>query len=213
MVAVEKRKTSVDDVSGSIDPVVPLLRFSEEITVSVALDKNSMNVLRGINADLTVPQATITLDVALVNNLCQIISGYSAFISPEQQPKSSAAGNKRNATTLNTAANAAGAGDVTSKSMMQRVLLSDPTLRTLFWLEAEENRKKKKGGPGAGMDALGAAGGGKQGDDIDFGRVAHLMRQVGIHILMLQVANVVCFVFENYIFLLSFFCLLACWLV
>jgi hypothetical protein len=195
----------VDDVSGSIEPVVPLLRFSEEITVSVALEKNSMNVLRGVNADLTVPQAKITLDVALVNNLCQIISGYSAFISPEQQPKSSAAGGKGNATTRNTAANAAGAGDVTSKSMMQRVLLSDPTLRTLFWLEAEENKKKKKGGPGVGMDALGAAGGGKQGDDIDFGRVAHLMRQVGIHILILYLKTIF---FLLYCY--SFVCLLVC---
>ena len=38
-----------------------------------------------------------------------------------------------------------GEGNVIStKSVMQRVLMSDPTLRTLFWLEEEENRKKKK---------------------------------------------------------------------
>lgn len=155
-----------------------LLRLGKHLTATVKLDRSSRGQLKGIDVELTVPSFLVSVDTHSAKCLSAAVCTYLALTSPESpKPGASASGRSGGAV------GAAGTTQDTSKSIMQKILMSDPTLRTLFWLEEEENRKKKVGGKGG--IAAGKIGGMKPagveaGDEIDFARVAQLMRQVGV---------------------------------
>jgi hypothetical protein len=147
-----------------------LVRLGRNLSATVKLDKTQRGQLKGVEVELTVPSLLLSVDIHSAKCLCAAITTYLALTSPES-PKPGA-----NQTGRSGKAGAdVSAAQATTKSIMQKVLMSDPTLRILFWLEEEENRKKRAGGKAVRMhDVKGAAA----GDDIDFARVAQLMRQV-----------------------------------
>lgn len=149
-----------------------LIRLGNHLVMNVKLDRSQHSgALKGIDVDTTVPNFLISIDIHSAKSLCLIISAYLATVASEVAPKSSNTTPQRDKDAP------------LSKSIMQNVLMSDPTLRTLFWLEEQENQKKRAGKSGgvAAVEVL-KKGDGGTGDvnDIDFARIAQLMRQVSI---------------------------------
>lgn len=121
-------------------PALRLLRLSSALVATVKLDHTQRATLRGIDINLDVPNLVVSVDLHSAKCLCNLISAYLAITATE--PTKS---NKGAVMTGKPTSNMEGDGNIiNTKSVMQRVLMSDPTLRTLFWLEEEENRKKKK---------------------------------------------------------------------
>eukprot|EP01032_Pedospumella_encystans_P008179 gene8179-9738_t len=161
-----------------------LIRLSSALVATVKLDHSQRATLRGIDVNLDVPNLVVSVDLHSAKCLCTLISAYLAITATETTKSKGTplATGKPTSTTE-------GEGNVIStKSVMQRVLMSDPTLRTLFWLEEEENRKKKKAAstmkPGGRppkdptqSDNINTATGGDSDGDIDYARIAQLMRQ------------------------------------
>lgn len=148
-----------------------LIRLGSDLTAAVTLDHNQRSALRGVDVEVTVPNFAINIDIHSAKCLCLIISAYLASTAVDPVAKISAGATKVAA--VDSAANA-----LMAKSILQRVLQSDPTLRTLFWLEEQENRKKKAGSNKYQNVKAGGPGMDGEGNDIDFARVAQLMRQV-----------------------------------
>jgi hypothetical protein len=146
-----------------------LVRFGNHLVANLKLDKSQSSVLKGIDVDLTIPSLLLSVDLRSATCLCAIITAYLALTAPDPALKAAAS-----------PARSAGVDtSPLSKSIMQKVLMSDPTLRTLFWLEEEENRKKSVGGKAGGRKAPELSlPAGIDGDDLDLARVAQLMRQV-----------------------------------
>lgn len=101
------------------------------------------------------PNLVVSVDIHGAKCLILILTAYLATTAAEVKPNTAAiigspgAPHTNTAHTTSTAAsgntsNSSSTG-VNSKSVMQRVLMADPTLRTLFWLEEQENKKKKAG--------------------------------------------------------------------
>lgn len=119
---------------------IRLLRLGSALVATVKLDYSQRATLRGIEANLDVPNLVVSVDIHSAKCLCNLITAYLAITAAEPS-KSNSKSTVEAVTTKHTSMNE---GEiVNTKSIMQRVLMSDPTLRTLFWLEEEENRKKK----------------------------------------------------------------------
>ena len=178
--------------SGSCSEAVPLLkdleliRLGKDLSVSVKLDKTHQGQLKSLDVEFTVPNLTLSVDTHSAQCLSALIASYLAMMTPASGTATTS-GSGGSGSVLRSGGvrdNSSGAATVSlaSKSIMQKVLMSDPTLRTLFWLEEEENRNKRFGGKknsssGRKVGDIGADTAGS-GDDIDFARVAQLMRQV-----------------------------------
>lgn len=173
---------AIDAGTRSTEGPLQLLRLGRDLTATVKLDRSSAGQLKGIDLELTVPSFLVSVDTHSAKCLSAAVCTYLALTTPESpKPGASAVGRSGGPT------GAHGGFQDNSKSIMQKILMSDPTLRTLFWLEEEENRKKKLGGKGGagpgkmgGMKPVGAAA----GDEIDFARVAQLMRQVSARCIL-----------------------------
>lgn len=165
--------STASGTSGPRPADTTLIRLGSHLVMNVKLDRSQHSgALKGIDIDTTVPNFLISIDIHSAKSLCVIIGAYLATVAAESAPKP---GNNTTA--------AQDKNGPLSKSIMQNVLMSDPTLRTLFWLEEQENLKKKAGKSGASGAAAvemlkKGDGGAGDGSDIDFARIAQLMRQV-----------------------------------
>ena len=192
-------KASVEHSSeGSISilPNYSLIKLGNNITATVNLNKSQRNELKNLDFELTVPQLLLSIDIQSIQCLCAFITLYLSITTIKSNTTQSY---------NNTTISEKNTSNIMSKSIIQNVLMSDPTLRTLFWLEEEEKRKKqqqKKLPSAAGRieekyknmnrntsTTTGGSGGtgtgGEVGDDqIDFARVAQLMRQVNVIIML-----------------------------
>ena len=178
-------------------PNYPLIKLGNNITATVNLNKSQRNELKNMDFELTVPQLLLSIDIQSIQCLCTFITLYLSITTIKSNTTQSY---------NNTTISEKNSSNIMSKSIIQNVLMSDPTLRTLFWLEEEEKRKKqqqKKLPSAAGRieekyknmnrntstttgGTNGSTGtGGEVGDDqIDFARVAQLMRQVNLIIML-----------------------------
>lgn len=173
------------------------------MTVHVKLDKNDVGIVHGIDIDVNIPHLLLKIDLRTVKGICQILDAY--FISPTSSSQSnSIATNKNNSNNNNNStiptkghaasATATGSSFFSKSEAMQDVLRSDPTLRTLLWLEQEENKiitiakqqQQQQRGEG-GRDSRASTStvtslplGITDNDNIDLRKVAHLMTQVNI---------------------------------
>ena len=134
---------ATESTNATLPPSTQTLRLiplSSALVATAKLDHSQRATLRGVDMNLDVPNLVVSVDLHSAKCLCTLISAYLAITAtePAKSKATPLATGKQTSTTE-------GEGNVIStKSVMQRVLMSDPTLRTLFWLEEEENRKKKK---------------------------------------------------------------------
>jgi len=103
-----------------------------------------------------VPNLVVNVDIHGASCLILLLSAYLATTAADAKPitassvphtpySSGRAAAPGASASASHAGGSTGSMGVNSKSVMQRVLMADPTLRTLFWLEEQENKKKKAG--------------------------------------------------------------------
>ena len=116
-------------------PNYPLIKLGNNITATVNLNKSQRNELKNMDFELTVPQLLLSIDIQSIQCLCAFITLYLSITTIKSNTTQSY---------NNTTISEKNTSNIMSKSIIQNVLMSDPTLRTLFWLEEEEKRKKQQ---------------------------------------------------------------------
>lgn len=182
-------------VASPSDPAPPplpllLLHCGQLCLVSLKLDHHpgaGAAELRGVDCDVSIPALEVSLTAKVLHSTLQVLACYSPASVSSTAAHSAADYSSSSRRGAGVAAGGGG-GDAEQGAesalksararAMERLLAVDPALRTLIWLENNERQRS---------EATSAAGRQPQPplakDDIDFARVANLMKQV--HLLHL----------------------------
>ena len=120
----------------------PIIKLSSEISIKFKLIKkcvsDGMLVLHGIDVNTTLPNIDIKCDVSMLRSLSTILELYSNYYGV-QHLSSSRHATKGGHLSLSSSSiiNSNNSRYHSSSPMMQQVLHTDPTLRTLLWLEEQ----------------------------------------------------------------------------
>lgn len=130
------------------DTSISILKISKELILKVNIDKNQLsdNIIQGIDIDAKLPSILIQSNIGILKLLIQISNAYSKHLTNGISLQSTTNNaNNYNDNTSQTSSNHMKAKVETNNNisvglnpMLYSILHSDPTLRTLLWLEEQE---------------------------------------------------------------------------
>jgi len=126
----------------------PIIKLSSELSIKVKLIKkcvDGMLVLHGIDVNSTLPNIDIKCDASMLRSLSTILELYSNYYGVQHLSSSRHAAKDGHLSSSSLSIiNSNNIRYHSSSSMMHQILHTDPTLRTLLWLE-EQARNEDDG--------------------------------------------------------------------